>query len=575
MTGFGSFAEEETVDLTQGVLYIFGENLDQPGYANSNGAGKTTVLDAISWSIYGLTPAGSGGDSIINRFRDEVETFLWMDGLVIHRSKKKSHAEKVRWHTGDGIWQQKDLKYSQQVITDTFGISFACFTNTLYLTSKSATTRFIEATPGERGKVLSELVDDEVFRMAGDLVLEDLKKAEDVKERAVVILQELRLREEDMVVAHEKLQAQLTDFTFQDKNRRSRVTKQIERMKDEAKKAQDLLNNPPEMTMSEVQEQKQTFKAELRKNLDRIASLTHLIDSIDTSLGEGSMCPTCQRELNEEEAVDLHELVEEAMDEVEHIKESNISLEDVIQELDEDQEYLRTYRAEAQMARDVLERIQGEIALLRDELQPSDASHLRLMIEENKQNLEDLRVRKEELEQKIHKASEEIPYLKALRKGFSVEVRNLMFDRLRGALEYYSNHYARMLAGNEFTLEFPPQSSTGREKFEIILRSGTHQQKLERYSGGETWRATFSVLLALRRILLEGNHCAAQWLLVDDPVGDLDEVGTQAFASVMQTLTTNGEDGISQVVVTLPRTIQELDGETLTVVRKNRISKIA
>jgi DNA repair exonuclease SbcCD ATPase subunit len=49
----------------RGLVLIQGENDDDPS-ASSNGAGKSSMADAVSWALYGSTARGISGDSVVN-----------------------------------------------------------------------------------------------------------------------------------------------------------------------------------------------------------------------------------------------------------------------------------------------------------------------------------------------------------------------------------------------------------------------------------------------------------------------------------------------------------------------------
>jgi DNA repair exonuclease SbcCD ATPase subunit len=70
----------------RGLLAIQGENDDDTS-ADSNGAGKSTIADAICWCNYGETARGASGDAVINRAAKKecsVEN-LWRDGDMEYR----------------------------------------------------------------------------------------------------------------------------------------------------------------------------------------------------------------------------------------------------------------------------------------------------------------------------------------------------------------------------------------------------------------------------------------------------------------------------------------------------------
>ncbi|UUZ75419.1 ATP-binding protein [Polaromonas sp. P1(28)-13] len=49
----------------RGLLLIQGENRDDTS-AKSNGAGKSSIVDALCWCLYGETARGVSGDLIVN-----------------------------------------------------------------------------------------------------------------------------------------------------------------------------------------------------------------------------------------------------------------------------------------------------------------------------------------------------------------------------------------------------------------------------------------------------------------------------------------------------------------------------
>lgn len=60
-----STAKVELAD--RGLVLIQGENSDESS-ADSNGAGKSSLADAIAWCLYGITARGEDTDKVVNRF---------------------------------------------------------------------------------------------------------------------------------------------------------------------------------------------------------------------------------------------------------------------------------------------------------------------------------------------------------------------------------------------------------------------------------------------------------------------------------------------------------------------------
>ena len=59
--------KEAKIDLNdRGLVLIEGVNEDDPS-AKSNGAGKSSIVDALCWCLYGKTARGVSSDAVVNR----------------------------------------------------------------------------------------------------------------------------------------------------------------------------------------------------------------------------------------------------------------------------------------------------------------------------------------------------------------------------------------------------------------------------------------------------------------------------------------------------------------------------
>jgi len=68
---FKSFREPQLVQLAnQGLVLIEGENKISRA-ADSNGAGKTSIVDALTWGLFGETLSGLKGAAVANRHTTE------------------------------------------------------------------------------------------------------------------------------------------------------------------------------------------------------------------------------------------------------------------------------------------------------------------------------------------------------------------------------------------------------------------------------------------------------------------------------------------------------------------------
>ena len=94
---FLAISKAELKLANQGVILVEGDNQDDSS-ANSNGAGKSSLMDSVCWCLYGITGRGVSGDAVINKIAKkdcEVEVVLSVDDrrLVVKRGRKSKKLE--------------------------------------------------------------------------------------------------------------------------------------------------------------------------------------------------------------------------------------------------------------------------------------------------------------------------------------------------------------------------------------------------------------------------------------------------------------------------------------------------
>ena len=572
LEGFGSFTERTKISFDSNLIYVLGRNYDRPDHANSNGSGKTTVLDAISWALFGECPSGRSKDDVINHGAKSAIVTLLTSTTCVERSKSRGHGEKIRWHDGDGDWRSGDYDRTQAELLESLGISFKTFCNTLYLTRDSKTVRFLDATPGDRAKVLSDLIDQTPYLVAADRVQRDIEESERMVRESSTTVSVLTREVESSRVHLSKLKEEFANYTEHENVRRAEVNKQLLQLDREAHALKKRMSEAPEYTFKELE----TEKIGLNKLFVELLDLKGRLQGAQEFQLEpepGTSCPMCKREMSEQDCINLAELSLSQAEELEYCVGQIANTQHALQIIARKEEEVRQHRQQTQLDEGKLKAIAVQAKLLKDSLASTDTRHLESMIREREVQIVDYNDRIRQAEEEISERAKELPILKELKRGFQSDVRNILFDGIRTSLEYYTSRYLYLLAGDEFSISFPQQASTGSEKFTVLLRSGNEAQDLSCYSEGETWRATFACLLGFRRTLLDSTGRKFDFLLVDDPVGALDDRGTETFNELLGLLASEGEIGTT--IATIPRESALPSNSTrLTVARKGRISYI-
>lgn len=126
----------------EGLVLIQGKNNDDTS-ANSNGVGKSSIVDALSWAIYGETARGISGDAVVNdkSKKDTRVRLLVKDGAstysIVRHRKHKAHKNATIVSYVDEHGNETDIskgteKETQELIESIVGCSSEVFRAAIY-----------------------------------------------------------------------------------------------------------------------------------------------------------------------------------------------------------------------------------------------------------------------------------------------------------------------------------------------------------------------------------------------------------------------------------------------------------
>lgn len=159
--------------------------------AGANGAGKSTILEAMTWALFGKSRTKSD-DDVVNRVAAlqprnnsaEVRlTFTLEDQTYrVIRSKKVGGRTNLDFHlaVGDGNWKplsEGRLRETQQAIEETLRMNYETFTSASFLLQGKA-DEFTTKTAAQRKEVLAELLGVTQWEQYRDVVTNRRKESE-------------------------------------------------------------------------------------------------------------------------------------------------------------------------------------------------------------------------------------------------------------------------------------------------------------------------------------------------------------------------------------------------------------
>ena len=178
--------------------------------SGENGNGKSALLDAITWSLWGESRAGKNRhDDLVRIGADEmsVQFTFEMDGILYRVIRKRSkRASGNQWElqqdTGSGgAWRSltgNNSGETEKAILKLLRMSYDTFLNSAYLRQGQA-DQFVKQPPGKRKEILADILDlsryDELEAKARERAREASAEAVDVERDINLIDAELRQEE--------------------------------------------------------------------------------------------------------------------------------------------------------------------------------------------------------------------------------------------------------------------------------------------------------------------------------------------------------------------------------------------
>ena len=148
-----------------GLTLILGNNLDLGGEGSRNGTGKTTLLNALSFCLFGDALTNIKRDNLINKTNQKnmsVSCEFEVDGKTykIERGRKPNY---FRFFCDDEIVNEKDTdeaqgenRLTQEEIHKVFGMSLALFKQIIALNTYNLP--FLSMKANDQRDVIEELL---------------------------------------------------------------------------------------------------------------------------------------------------------------------------------------------------------------------------------------------------------------------------------------------------------------------------------------------------------------------------------------------------------------------------------
>lgn len=507
------------------------ESVPRTLIVGSNGAGKSTILDALSFALYGKSFRGANKPLLVNSVNDkdcvvEVEFTVGSHRYKVVRGIKPNVFEIYKDGT---LYNQTSTSkdYQNYLESNILNLSYRSFTQVVVL-GTSNFKPFMQLTAAERRDVIEDLLDIGIFSQMNQIV----------KGRISTEKQELKDLEVKLGVAQEKIQLQeenIAELRKKDEKILQEKQSKIESYQQEI----DTLLEDIKVKQQEISKVQQKIKEgdDAEEKIEKIEALRikvqNKIDSLMKTIeffDENDICPSCKQDIDETTKVKNKQATEESLQEAyrgeKKVEAQYKILLKKIREIQKHEQEAAQIQSEITQKNTMISVCQKHITDIQ-----SDIQSLQTDDQDDAAEIKKLKKFKDEykkLKNATDGSSEEMHYLKVAEELLKDRgIKSKIIQQYLPIINRLINQYLQAL---DFFINFHLD-----ENFSETVRSRHRDDfSYESFSEGQKFRINIAILLAWRDIAKIKNSISTNLLILDEVFdSSLDTEGIDDFMKLL------------------------------------------
>ena len=498
----------------------------------TNGTGKSTVLDALTFSLFNKPFRKINKGQLANSSNEkdclvEVEFEINTKQYLVRRGIKPNKFEIVV--DGDPMHKEADDRVMQKMLEENIlKVNYKSFTQIVILGS-STFVPFMQLTGSNRRDVIEDLLDIRIFSAMNNLIKTKIKDQKDE-------IKTLELSKDNIKDKVEMQTNFINELESQGKQRIEEKREKIDILLCEADdyvKENELISDDV-VDLTKEQEDVTGAKDKLKKLNTLKGQITQKVSTITKEhkfFTDNTVCPTCSQNIEEEFRVNR---ITDAQTRAKELQTGYRELEDAIQKEEEREHQFTKLSKEITKLNNGISKnhtlISGcnrQIRDLESEIQRLTDQHANRNTEQGK--LAEFNENLQQVYKKLADKKEEVMYhdfAYSLLKDDGVKTK--IIKRYLPLINQQVNRYLQMM---DFYINFKLD-----EEFNETIESPIHERfSYSSFSEGEKMRIDLALLFTWREIARTKNSVNTNLLIMDEVFdSSLDGFGTDEFLKIIR-----------------------------------------
>ena len=498
----------------------------------TNGAGKSTMLDALTFVLFNKSFRGITKPQLVNSTNEkdcvvEIEFSVNNKNYLVRRGIKPNIFDiEVN---GVPLHKESDDRANQRILEENIlKVNYKSFTQIVILGSSNFVP-FMQLTSSNRREVIEDLLDIRIFSAMSSIVKEKIKEQKEE-------IKSLNLKKDNL---KDKIGMQESFIEELENRGNANINANKEKIADLDKEIGDYMeentsNEDPLRALIREQDAITGYAEKLRKlgNLKgKISQKVSTITKEHKFFTENTVCPTCTQPIDEDFRINR---ITDAQDKAKELQSGYKELEEAIKEEEERERQYNSLTKEISKLtngisqnnikinglRRQIRNLEQEIQVLTENLANRNSEHEKL--EEFKENLqqtiEDLSDKKQQI---VH-----YDFAYSLLKDDGVKTK--IIKKYLPFINQQVNRYLQMM---DFYINFHLD-----EEFNETVKSPIHENfSYSSFSEGEKMRVDLSLLFTWREVAKLKNSVNTNLLIMDEVFdSSLDGFGTEEFLKIIR-----------------------------------------